>query len=279
MKRLQNYFLLLLSVGFAAGAIQLAHQGVFGMSRSVLEASSPQYYVTRADAAMPVTPSTGRPSAYRLPDMQRKYIIAHNKLGQSVGWALRPGNKSFHAFLWEGDKETDLGTLGGRASYAQNINDACEIVGNSETVNGSKHAFEWAAGHMTDLGTLGGDGSYANGINSRGQIVGDADTKDEINHAFLYENGSMRDLGTLGGVQSSAKDINNAGQVVGYSETGISVRHAFLWKNGTMSDLNKLLPRHSGWELFEAQQITDDGQITGDGENRREHLPFLLIPK
>ena len=70
---------------------------------------------------------------------------------------------------------TDLGTLGGRASAAQGINDAGRVVGGSEyTVSGLSHAFITGPNGvgLTDLGDLGGGVSNAYGINDAGQVGG-----------------------------------------------------------------------------------------------------------
>src|SRR5512135_1438243 len=65
---------------------------------------------------------------------------------------------------------TDLGTLGGRDSYARGINARGQVVGYvinySETIPGGyySHAFLYSHGTMTDLGTLGGSEASASGI-------------------------------------------------------------------------------------------------------------------
>ncbi len=45
----------------------------------------------------------------------------------------------------------DLGTLGGSYSFAFNINDRSEIVGESDTADGDTHAFVVRGGVMIDL--------------------------------------------------------------------------------------------------------------------------------
>jgi probable HAF family extracellular repeat protein len=137
----------------------------------------------------------------------------------------------FHAFLLEKGVWTDLGTLGGRNSYARGINPTGQVVGDSETATGQTHAFLWSRGVMLDLGTLGGDYSIAHGINAAGQVVGESRTGTGEAHAFLWEEGRMTDLGTLGGNSSAAYAINAAGQIVGRSSTGTDIfSHAVLWE-------------------------------------------------
>jgi probable HAF family extracellular repeat protein len=55
-------------------------------------------------------------------------------------------------------------------------------------------------------------------------------------------------------------------------------RHAFLWQNGRMIGLNNLIPTNSGWELEDAYNINNKGQIVGQGIHNGKYRSFLLTP-
>jgi probable HAF family extracellular repeat protein len=167
-----------------------------------------------------------------------------NNLGQVVG--VR-GNRAYRTAANKpiNMATDDLGTLGGRDSVANAINDSGQVVGFShKTADGMTfHAFRTAA-----------------------------------NKAI---NPATDDLGTLGGARSKAYDINKSGQVVGESYlTDGTTTHAFFYSGtGAMQDLNHLIDPAGGWTLIAARGINDSGQIVGYGVNPAgQTRAFLLTP-
>jgi probable HAF family extracellular repeat protein len=155
----------------------------------------------------------------------------------------------------------DLGTLGGNSSFARDINEAGQIVGEAALANGQTHAFiltPWVSSRLVDLGTLGGPSSQALGISNRGQVVGSSEvsaTGGET-RAFLWDQGRMTALPPLNGASfSQASDVNDAGVVVGASG-GVAVR----WVNGRVQSLGTL-----GGESSFATGINSSGVIVGNG--------------
>ena len=107
---------------------------------------------------------------------------------------------------------TNLGTLGGIASYANAINSSGQVVGYSWTVDRTVHATVWNGTAATDLGALGGTFSIANDINDAGQVVGYATGDFYRTRGVLWDGTTATDLGAN---LVDATSINNAGQIVG----------------------------------------------------------------
>ncbi len=170
------------------------------------------------------------------------YGAAINGLGDIVGSLWRTGTQGIvsHAFLRSRDGAVlDLGSLVGPAgwSFAEGVNDAGVVVGQSEAA-GARNAFRVAPGGvMEDLGNFGGDnGNYSEAfaINEAGEIVGQAtcDSGDRPLHATLWKDGEMWDLNDViapdsGWSLEAAHDVNDAGSIVGWGWTG-GHRHAVL---------------------------------------------------
>jgi len=208
------------------------------------------------------------------------YANAINNAGQIAGSSITAPIGGFvykHATSWNNGTISDLGTLGGYLSEATDINDSGKIVGYSmiNTLSvPTTHAFLYQDGKMIDL-SHGLGNSTATSINNNNQIVGYASYSNwSKSMATIWQNGTYDGLGTLGG-DSFAFDINNLGEVVGYSDFNNGLPHAFLWRNGTIVDLNSFVSR-SGWELYFAEAINDNGSIVGRGMFDGEMHGYLL---
>jgi probable HAF family extracellular repeat protein len=198
-----------------------------------------------------------------------------NNRGQVVGVSNISGSSfPYRAFLWKNGKMRNLAIsgVGGSGcppsavdfSSASGINDIGQIVGQS-----GQCAFLWEKGTTKYLGEFS-----ASDINHKGQAVGGS-------NAFLWTNDTRKELGTLKSNISYAYGLNNRGQVVGGTYRAPGLRgpyHAFIWVNGIIRDLNSLIPANLGWELIEAQDINNKGQIVGYGKHNGQTRAFLLTP-
>jgi probable HAF family extracellular repeat protein len=128
-----------------------------------------------------------------------------------------------HAYLGTPSALTDLGTLGGQESYGISMNDSGQVVGASESADGSHHAFLWQNGSMTDLGP-----GSATGINNSGLIIGFP----APGGPSILANGSWQSLSSMiptdsGWTLQQVIALNNEGTIIGVGlQNGIL--HGFL---------------------------------------------------
>lgn len=190
-----------------------------------------------------------------------------NSHGQVVGYSSRYVNnqEEDHACLWQGSQVIDLGTLGGKRSWANAINTFGVIVGASETPETDErgwpvvHAFRWSSGSMEDLGTLGGSGSWASDINEKGEIVGRSQLPSRAWVGCRWLAGAITSLSPLGGNYGIA--VNDLSLIVGtlpYWNGSSVTGQAALWNAGAITDLGTLGPYGSS-----VAGINKAGSVTG----------------
>jgi uncharacterized membrane protein len=225
-----------------------------------------------------------------------------NNRGEIVGWAETTTHDStcdspqvlqFEAALWNKDNKIEelqpySGDPDGAATAINSAGQAVGISGLCGTAVGgasAEHMLLWQNGTATSLPTLGGQ--YWNtpmDINDNGDVTGFSDhSGDSVSNpnftSFIWtKNGGTQDLGTLSGDSvSEGLGINDRDQIVGVSYPS---GHGFIWAGGTMLDLNNLMPANSGYTITDAQDINNDGAITGSAQDSAGNTyAFMAIPR
>ena len=133
---------------------------------------------------------------------------------------------------------TDLGSLDGGASSANDINDLGQVVGVS-FLNGVRRAYVWQNGSMVPLPGLNPDrNSTASAINNLGQVAGHSIDISYQDKAVMWHNGALIELGDLPiSDHMGATGLNDLTQIVGNvaALTGIppfQTGRGFLWESG-----------------------------------------------
>ena len=190
----------------------------------------------------------------------------------------------------------DLGTLGGNASRALDINEAGEIVGLSETADGDIRGFIWSGGAMTSVapeqirqafaidediagtadaggsfqavrftGTetlnLQAPGSFSVAFDTRERFAAGTYVEDDAFQPFVYDGDTgFAALPVPGGSGGQAVAVNLDGLVAGYSRSG----QALLWSGGTATDLGP----------GRAYSISDRGVVVGTSSEQAVRWAF-----
>ncbi|CAG2154711.1 hypothetical protein LMG26411_04695 [Cupriavidus numazuensis] len=121
----------------------------------------------------------------------------------------------------------DIGTLGGKHSFATAIKNG-KVIGSALNGAGQVRAFIWTqAGQISDLGTLGGKSATPVAINLNGDVVGTAQAANGAWKAVLWSSGAVVDLNTklqnapAGLVLTAALAVSDNGTVVAVSNQGL----------------------------------------------------------
>lgn len=180
-----------------------------------------------------------------------------NEAGQVVGVAEAVGGRQ-RAFLWAQGQLTDLGTLGGRDSWAYDINNHGQVVGWAAG-SGGRLGFLWQAGTISPLSSPGATPGVAFAINDAGQVAGNFITGGPP-QAYRWESGVAAQLNPgAGKTEAAARAINSLGQVAGDAGTSFSASVATTWDGSQVIPLASL-PTATG---STARGINDLGSIVG----------------
>lgn len=226
-----------------------------------------------------------------------------NDWGQIVGWAenavhdvtcVAPQVLQFRAVEWQPitDRVVELPVYpGDTSSAATAINDRGQIVGISGICDQAvgrftaAHAVMWDRGQVAKIGDLGGaTWNTPMAINERGDVAGfaslpgDDPNNPNLRAFFWTKRGGIVNLQTLAGdATSQASGINAFDQIVGTSCPAAGRCNAFVWDGGQLIDLNHHIAGSYPYHLETAQDINDEGRITGRSVNLQTGERFAIV--
>lgn len=203
---------------------------------------------------------------------------AINDLGQIVGIAgPNVAGSVREAWRWDAGAVTMLPSLGGTRAWANDINNAGEIVGGyTAPANGgvwgqgtSTNAVIWRNGQATALTQLGAYGwAQANGINDAGVVVGDHHARmDPFTylrpHAAQWSaSGTQSMLNDAGAEASQATAIDGRGNMVGTVNSWPGSSHSMFGLSTIWTPQPLALSPQIAYSAI-ANDINDRGQIVG----------------
>lgn len=217
--------------------------------------------------------------------------VAHgiNNAGVVVG--ASSNGQNVRPFWWQNGTMTDLGTPAGTLNSrgrAWDINEAGNVVGVAHNASGASRPTLWKGGPggtIEILPTLGDGNQFgeALAIGDNGWVVGYSYITGSTEGAFLWrEDVGTLFLGNLGFNHSRATDTNDQGQVVGFASQFSNFPSfggtAFLWEDSILYNLNDLIGAGSGWTLYAAEGINNNGDIVGYGLVNGQQHAFMLTP-
>lgn len=212
---------------------------------------------------------------------QNSRTTAINASGQACGLAQDQQGR-WRAFRYsQSAGVVDLGTLGGLQSRANGLNDSFEVAGTADMPDGSMRGMLWSPTRGTFTFFFNRSRvCEAYDVNNAGLVVGSGLVGRQT-RAFTADTVALKFRALPGrGVVTVAKDVNNSGRIVGWSGGNVApLQKAVMWVNGRMIDLNTRIPRRSGWVLWRANAINEEGQIVGEGRFNGRNRAFLLTPQ
>ena len=186
-----------------------------------------------APASIQVSGGTGvSPAAYRVINLGTGAIVTYPRINASghVAFSLIHGDRT-DGYFYDGNAVRELGSLGGRTVYVNDLNDAGQVAGTSLNEHGVENAFVWSVrGGMLDLRADASRGrSYGWAINNRGVVTG---AMGDTAHPFRWSVASgVEDLGVTPGIPAPAagRILNDAGLVAGVTTIDDEFTRTFVW--------------------------------------------------
>jgi probable HAF family extracellular repeat protein len=208
--------------------------------------------------------------------------------GTEFEFFAAPASPSYaYRLHWEAARNgvlLDTGTY--TRSGASDINDLGDVVGTYRDPASQRNRPYFYRTHRANglapqaLGLdLGYDSGTASAISNARLIAGAQTTAANVSHATVWRDGPLIWLPTrldTPAVAGAALGVNDVGHAVGHHGGTTAV----LWRDGRAYNLNQLIPagQQPDWQLREARDINDRGEIVGVGTHLGRATAFLLRP-
>jgi uncharacterized membrane protein len=231
-------------------------------------------------------PSLQRMALGTLPEHLASEAYGVDDTGTPVGVSISQiGDRT--AVCWDDNGVARMLPGANSASYALAVNGAGVAVGRRDVAT-AREAIVWEGDGFTILPDLGGGYASATNISENGTICGASLDGQSGFHAVLWD-GATHEITILltpeGGIYSQIEDVNDGGLAVGYVcysiECDFASQRAVLWTGARPVLLNDQIPSGSGWTLFAAHAINEQGEIVGTGsrEGYASIRAFKLTPE
>ncbi|MCZ6834341.1 MAG: hypothetical protein O7G85_01070, partial [Planctomycetota bacterium] len=153
---------------------------------------------------------------------------------------------------------TELGALGGGCSWASEVNNARQVIGQAWTGEGVLVGFIWDA--LNGMRALDDSGITHNPylLSEAGHVSGTFEVAGLTRALYWDETNGLQDLGTLGGDETIPYALNDVGQIVGQSRNAAGQWRAFLWDAA-----GGLQPLVTFFDESFARDINNNGLVVG----------------
>ena len=206
-----------------------------------------------------------------------------NDAGVVVGQSGSSADGTHTAVRWVNGQPEDLGAYldpAAGSSSAGSINNQGQVV-----LTQANRSYILTGTTLTPItvDVAGAVFALAGVINDQGQVPGTINFADGTATGFVWSNG-VANIAPLLEASTQAVEsfgrMNDEGVAVGfYLPSPGQESTAILWSGtGSPVDLNTLIDPKSGWHLYDATSINDQGQIVGNGSFNGVDAGFLLTP-